>query len=285
MKKRSLSTIALLSIVALSIFCLGSAIALSILISILALLSFFEFCKMFKVFENKNDKPLIYLGFLSAINLLGLTGFLYNPFLAIFISAINLSFFISFLFSKSSHKDSFKTFGLIILGIILIIWPARGMLNFQKFEYDICGIYYVLIIIFASKLTDIFAYLTGSLVGKHKMCPSLSPKKTWEGAIGGVLFSCLIFYILFFNFAPKAPLNGLYFKEGLLATLIIVLPISILSIFSDLLESKLKRIAKVKDSGSTIPGIGGAYDLLDSMLMPSLFFPFLLNIFNLLTQN
>ncbi len=94
---------------------------------------------------------------------------------------------------------------------------------------------------------DTFAYLVGMVVGKHKLFEKISPKKTWEGTIGGIFFGLLAAFIL-----------SLFFKELMLwQWLVAAMIINISGIFGDLSESLLKRHFNVKDSGSILPGHGG----------------------------
>jgi phosphatidate cytidylyltransferase len=113
-----------------------------------------------------------------------------------------------------------------------------------------------------SKFCDVGALLSGMAFGKHKMAPVISPKKTWEGAVGGVLVSAglgaTIAYFASAHFSTS--------MTPLLAALM-ALPIAIITIVSDLIESALKRRADTKDTGALIPGIGGAFDLTDSLIL------------------
>lgn len=103
---------------------------------------------------------------------------------------------------------------------------------------------------------DTFAYLVGMAVGKHKLFEKISPKKTWEGTIGGILFGLLAAFIL-----------SLFFKElTLWQWLTAALIINIFSIFGDLSESLLKRHFQVKDSGNIFPGHGGVLDRFDAVI-------------------
>jgi len=113
-----------------------------------------------------------------------------------------------------------------------------------------------------SKFCDVGALLTGLAIGRHKMAPQISPKKTWEGAVGGVLVSAGIGAgIAYFG---SAHLPGS--MTPLVAALIAV-PLAIITIVSDLIESVVKRRADTKDTGALIPGIGGAFDLTDSLIL------------------
>ncbi len=124
------------------------------------------------------------------------------------------------------------------------------------------GLLLALWVIVVVKVADIGAYVFGSLFGKHKLAPELSPGKTWEGVAGGMASSMLLgaaFVALFSESLPAAltPVTAAAF----------ILPIAAVSVPSDLLESVFKRHAGVKDSGTSIPGIGGAYDLSDSLIL------------------
>ena len=122
-----------------------------------------------------------------------------------------------------------------------------------------------------SKFCDVGALLTGMAFGRHKMAPEISPKKTWEGAVGGVLVSAGLGATIAFFASAHLP-------ESLtpLVAALIALPLAILTIVSDLIESAIKRRADTKDTGQLIPGIGGAFDLTDSLILtaPLAFFIF-----------
>jgi phosphatidate cytidylyltransferase len=121
------------------------------------------------------------------------------------------------------------------------------------------GAWLLLMMIAAAKFTDMGAYVTGSLIGKHKMAPHLSPAKTWEGFFGALGFAQLAAWgIWFWAGEALAWLPG--FHVGILALLI-----GLVAVAGDLAESILKRSLEVKDSGSLMPGIGGILDLIDSL--------------------
>jgi len=110
-------------------------------------------------------------------------------------------------------------------------------------------------------VNDSFAFLVGKNFGKHKLFPSVSPKKTVEGLLGGLVFSLLA---------------GLFISKyqtdfSLINWLIIALIVSILGTVGDLVESKFKRQADIKDSGTIMPGHGGVLDRLDSLLFAAPF--------------
>jgi phosphatidate cytidylyltransferase len=113
-----------------------------------------------------------------------------------------------------------------------------------------------------AKFSDVGGFLTGSLVGKHPLALSISPSKTWEGVGGGLLTSALVSATLAYVCPTFLPPSLTPLRAAILS-----LPIALVATASDLLESQFKRLAKVKDSGRIIPGIGGVLDLTDSLLL------------------
>lgn len=127
-------------------------------------------------------------------------------------------------------------------------------------------------VIAVAKFCDVGALLTGLAIGRHKLAPNISPKKTCEGAVGGVLIAAGVGAAIAFFAADLLP-------ESLTPALaaLIAVPLAIVAIISDLLESVIKRRADAKDTGELIPGIGGAFDLTDSLILtaPVAYFIFL----------
>jgi phosphatidate cytidylyltransferase len=107
--------------------------------------------------------------------------------------------------------------------------------------------------------------------GRTKMAPVISPKKTWEGAIGGLIISSLVGAGIAYGARNYLPLGFTPLKAALVA-----LPLAVLAIVADLVESIIKRRATIKDSGATIPGIGGMFDVTDSLILtaPASYFVF-----------
>ncbi len=153
-------------------------------------------------------------------------------------------------------------FGLVYVGVLLqylvrILTPLPSDTLTPDGRLLLC-----LWLIAVAKFCDVGALLTGLAIGKHKMAPVISPKKTWEGAIGGVITSmgvgALVAWLARDQFpARMTPLSGA----------LIAAPIAVIGIVSDLVESVIKRRAAIKDSGHVIPGIGGMFDLSDSLLL------------------
>lgn len=150
-------------------------------------------------------------------------------------------------------------FGLVYIPFMMFFFVRILWLGGER---EIVGIMLAVWLLVAAKFCDVGALLVGSLIGRHKMAPSMSPAKTWEGAIGGVVIAsglCAALPAIFRDLYPPQ-------FTPLLAWLLAIPPATV-SITSDLIESVLKRMAGVKDSGKTIPGIGGAFDLVDSLIL------------------
>lgn len=141
---------------------------------------------------------------------------------------------------------------------------------------DTHGLFFMLFIMFSAWLTDVFAYFAGSFLGKHKLCPKISPKKTIEGAIGGVI-GCVIC-----NVALYAVFENLIFENAqnnYLAVILISAVLSVVSMCGDLSASVVKRNFGVKDFGNLVPGHGGVMDRFDSVTFVLVVFYAIFNIF------
>lgn len=151
-------------------------------------------------------------------------------------------------------------FGFIIR--LMYFWPG---------DQGITGIFLVLFLIAVTKFSDMGAYLIGVVFGKHKMIPHISPGKSWEGFVGAFIgsFGAAALLLTFWprELAPINWLHGMILAPVLCAT----------AITGDLAESVLKRCVAIKDSGRTLPGIGGILDLTDSLLFTAPVFYFYLS--------
>jgi phosphatidate cytidylyltransferase len=134
------------------------------------------------------------------------------------------------------------------------------------------GLVWALFTIFAVVACDSAALLVGSRIGRHPFFKTISPKKTVEGAIAGVVGSIVVMFIGVSAVLGLSPLHAI--ALGLL--------VGVSAQIGDLVESQMKRIAEVKDSSNLIPGHGGALDRLDSILFPPIFVFFYVTMFHLL---
>jgi phosphatidate cytidylyltransferase len=176
------------------------------------------------------------------------------------------------MFQKTRDISPLETMAYTLFGLLYVLW----LFNFiTKIVYvvphlpgRVTGHFYVLYLIVITKFSDMGAYLTGSVIGKHPLVPHISPKKTWEGFFGALFFSLLGSYAMLALMPQKLSLIN-YWHGTVLGLLL-----GFAAIIGDLAESIVKRSCDVKDSGKMLPGIGGALDLIDSLLFtaPLLFF-------------
>jgi phosphatidate cytidylyltransferase len=197
------------------------------------------------------------------LNLTGLIGRSGEParvndfetgFLILFVLGLCLRQFFS-----RSNTAGILAISTTLFGLMYVAW----LLNFiQKLNFfpGVDGHYYLLYFIVITKFSDSGAYVVGSLIGRHKMIPRISPGKTWEG-FGGAILGSVLSSLVFVHFLG-AKMTGMNWTHA--AILGVVLSIG--AVVGDLIESIFKREAGVKDSGRFFPGIGGILDLLDSLL-------------------
>ncbi|RYJ37100.1 MULTISPECIES: phosphatidate cytidylyltransferase [Flavobacterium] len=167
---------------------------------------------------------------------------------------------IIFLFYDSVQKVSTSSKYLYLLGYITLPFVFIVKISFGTNDYNPKIILGLFVLIWTN---DTFAYLVGKSMGKHKLFERVSPKKTIEGFLGGVVFAAFAgFLISKLYIQPKPEFSG----KSILIWTIIALIVSIFGTIGDLIESKFKRIAGIKDSGSIMPGHGGILDRLDSVI-------------------
>ncbi|MGN6642863.1 MAG: phosphatidate cytidylyltransferase, partial [Verrucomicrobiota bacterium] len=151
-----------------------------------------------------------------------------------------------------------------LFGLMYVPWLLNFIQKIQFFTfpagYEGTGKYYVLFFILVTKFSDTGAYAVGSLIGRHKMIPRISPGKTWEGFAGAIVVSTGASLVFTHFFGHQ--MAGMNWKHAIVLGVIL----SVSAVVGDLIESLFKREAGVKDSGSLFPGIGGILDLLDSLL-------------------
>lgn len=240
---------------------LGSAIWSKVLfVSIFQLFTIVGLFEYYR-FAAKDDKPQqiagsllgSFLFLLSALFVLGLIQEKILVFGLIFISLIPI--FELF----RNHPNPLHNIAITYGGIIYIALPF-ALLNLMLIMPFGSGLKYpeiVLGLFFFIWMNDTGAYLMGLTFGKHKLFERISPKKTWEGTIGGGLLTIFISFII----------NNYFYSLERLEWIIMAVIVVIASVLGDLVESMFKRSAGIKDSGNFLPGHGGVLDRFDSSLM------------------
>lgn len=170
------------------------------------------------------------------------------------LAVLVIAAFLTQMIARASD-DAFRAVSVTAFGPIYVALPLA--LGFQLMKPERLVVLFVILMVWA---TDTGAYYIGCKFGRHKLMPSLSPKKTWEGALGGVA-ACVLAALAFKRLVPAVS-----FSLGWGDVLVLGCLVSIFAELGDLAESALKRDAGVKDSGSAMRGHGGALDRLDSLL-------------------
>ena len=274
---RFASTIALWSVALLIIFS-GYELAFFALIAALGLLTLWEFYGMLDHKGLPNFKITAMV--CGAIMLCG--SFYYFPTIGPgqsydFEVAVLLGFLLTVfarqMFTRLRDDAPLRTMAYTLFGLLYVLWLFNFITKIvyvvpRSPEGAVMGQYYVLYLVAITKFSDMGAYLTGSVIGKHMMVPHISPKKTWEGFAGALFFSLLASWGMFW--LMPGYLSALNWTHATVLGLLL----GFAAVIGDLAESIVKRSTGVKDSGNLLPGIGGALDLVDSLLFtaPLLFF-------------
>ena len=267
MLSRIISTLALWSIVLSSLWYFGAHAAV-VLLTLLSALTLHEF---YGLTEKMGARPFRWMGILVS-------------------GLINAGPYYLTFFLQENYETANLASGLLVLALLVacvrVLRERDADVRVETIAATIGGLLYIpfmlqfltgilmrdsdssanltlcLWVIAVAKFCDVGALLTGLAIGRHKLAPNISPKKTWEGAFGGVLIAAGIGAAIAFFAADLLPES---FTPTLAA--ILAVPLAIVAIISDLIESVIKRRADAKDTGELIPGIGGAFDLTDSLIL------------------
>ena len=257
--KRTLSGILYIALLVSAI--LFSKDTFLILFGFFYIVAVFEFCRLYQI--NKITGYAISVIFALSLfftnnNTLNSTYLIVLPFSCYLIIDLFQNQF-------SKENPTIKKY-LHLIGYVVIPFLIITQLPYLNEAYTPLLILSIFIMIWCN---DTFAYICGKLLGKHKLYEKISPKKTIEGFIGGVVFTQIAAFVIF-KFTNT--------QASLLFWILIGLTISVLGTVGDLVESKYKRQAGIKDSGAIMPGHGGILDRLDSILFAA---PFLFLIYKI----
>ena len=252
--KRWITSIVILPFIILLVY-KGNAFLFSILISLAALITLWEYFQITLKAGSKSQR--IFIAFL---------GFIISPIIIwaahhhnfeIIIGLLSFNLIISSMISIMLFRSDVSGSNLIIkqvLGIIYIPTSLAYLVLLRNGNNGLVWISILLCIVFAG---DIGSFYVGSYLGRHKLCPAVSPGKTIEGSIGGLAANLFAGSILKFLFLPLLSWNP---------SLIFFIAIGLAGQAGDLFESRFKRTANVKDSGVILPGHGGLLDRIDALI-------------------
>jgi phosphatidate cytidylyltransferase len=269
--RRSVSFIILWTILLTALFSKHKFISDSVFLVIVVFLALTGLAEFYGIVEKRDLICFKWWGLFGGLllmvgtflNLNGIIGHSGSParvndfetsFLILFVLGLCLRQFFS-----RSNTAGILAISTTLFGLMYVPW----LLNFiQKINYfpGVQGHYYLLYFIVITKFSDTGAYLVGSLIGRHKMIPRISPGKTWEGFGGALGVSVLVSLGFFYYLGDR--MRGMTWMHAVILGLLLGLA----AVVGDLIESIFKREAGIKDSGKFFPGIGGILDLLDSLL-------------------
>lgn len=289
--KRTITGLAVgISIIALFLYCpLRGILPIVLALSTLAQLEFYQLARKYQ--------PVTWFGLLAGgglVLVIGLFGFSPDLFVIVFyfIPALLLTFLLLCLFVlfNSRYSNPLGSIAVTLLGLFympLLLafflltaqFTGRGFWGGDMWASR-AGLYTLLALVAMAKFSDTGGFAFGMAFGKHKMCPSISPKKSWEGLAGSMLFAAVTAVVFLwiarrFSWADDVPAWGFLTYPLAVAFGAVV---ALVATASDLVESRFKREVDVKDSATFMPaGMGGFLDMLDSTLfIPALAYPILL---------
>lgn len=274
MLKRILTAIVALPLVIL-IFWLNNTLVMMLAMTLVSVLSVAEVLIATKYFSNKG-LTAVCMVFVAA-----LPSFLYFDELIRFFPMLAGTFLlIMFLIMLYDHENV-KFQEISLMAFVAFLVPISLSTVFFLHKKGEFGIFYVILAFLIPWISDAGAYFVGSAIGKHKMAPKISPKKSWEGFFGGIATAIISVLVVGFGYPwIESMINGsVNFKVNIPLLVIVAIVGSVLGVIGDFSASLLKRQCEVKDFGSILPGHGGMLDRFDSMLFAA---PFLYFVFNII---
>lgn len=273
MLKRAVTAIILVGY-AFAMLYLGTAVHYGFLDALIMSFAFVGTYEMYHTFRKSEYKNSPWAPLLLCVAIYPLWYFLgYKGILIALSLSICLALAVFTFKAEMELKDLLAT-------IFSLIYPmALASLAFAlSREFPCGGTFAISFAIFLPVFSDTFAYLVGSTLGKRKLCPSISPKKTVAGAIGGLLGSvlCAVTFFLLFDLYAVIPVGYVSFSDSVAvrAVVFVVLGIvgGVLAEIGDLAASRIKRTINIKDFGNIFPGHGGVLDRLDSIMFTLVMF-------------
>lgn len=259
--KQRIFTAALIVAVMIAVLSLSWTVVYPIAMSLLALVATYE---VLRVFELHKRLFVAIAAYVVAIGLPLCAYFMKDtPYEFIQIMSLTFFGFMMYLFVVAVCERGRMRFSEFSSAFAMVIYVVVAFSSLSIIRYfDNSGLFCLGLIFVIAWLTDVFAYIIGSLFGKHKLIPEISPKKTVEGSVGGVVFSTLFAVLYAFVISLIQP----HVTPNYLVIAISAPILSVVSQIGDLFASVIKREHNVKDYGNILPGHGGIMDRFDSIL-------------------
>ena len=269
--KQRVITGAVLTVVLVAAFALSNTVVFPLLCALLSAVGIYELAGLFGIRRNYALMlPAYVFSFALPLlsHLLDSRAFLLLPeqgairpsaYLTVLITSVVLFAFVTFVYSILTGGR--VRFSVVLSFLLMTVYVTLGFSSLALLR-RMGGLYLAIFAFIGSWISDTFAYFTGRAIGRHKLCPAVSPKKTVEGSVGGVVFSALVaalfgFILSHFELIGEANILWLALAGAIL---------SLASQVGDLTASLLKREYDLKDYGALFPGHGGVLDRFDSVI-------------------
>ena len=275
--RRAVSTILLWGVILAALFSGNHFISDGVFLFLIALLALSGLVEFYGIAEKRGMVNFKISGVVGGLLLmvgtfLNVTGHLGTSGSPARVNDFETSFLILFVLGlcvrqllARNNPAGLTAIATTLFGLMYVPWLLNFIQKISFFPFPAgspadAGKFFLFYFILLTKFSDMGAYAVGSLIGRHKMIPRISPGKTWEGFFGAILVStgASLAFVHFFG-AKMVGMNYLH-------AIILGVLLSVTAVIGDLIESLFKREAGVKDSGNLFPGIGGILDLLDSLL-------------------
>ncbi|MGN0593926.1 MAG: phosphatidate cytidylyltransferase [Hominimerdicola sp.] len=259
-------------VIAIIMLALHSTIVFNIAIGFLSATAIYELFKATKMLEHKQQAIACYI--FAALDAL-IPYFLFNHFKAFYFFSYKFYFGIfiiamCLLYLKNHEKFNYMEFFFMIGVTILITYSFGTLINMAQ-SVEKGSLFLVVITLCGAWLADSGAYFAGTFLGKTPLCPTISPKKTVEGVVGGVV--CNGVFLLIISFVYRVVLKGVAINY--LWIFLAGMACAIVGLIGDLTASIIKRQTGIKDYGNLMPGHGGVMDRFDSVLLVAPFMYYL----------
>ncbi|MEE8400084.1 MAG: phosphatidate cytidylyltransferase [Desulfobacterales bacterium] len=253
--KRWITSIVALPLLVLLIY-RGGPVLFAVFIGVVTIPAIWEYLHIVSPGTGKPwaKNPILLLSFVTGPVIVW-AAYHHHP--QVILGVFGLTLILSVLLSLPQFKSTPSVVDTVFKQMLLITYIPVFLSYLVVIRSDASGVswtFFLLCIVFAG---DTGAYYAGTYWGRHKLCPAVSPKKTWEGAIGGLAVNIGVGSVFKVFFLPELP-----WGYGLLLFVVV----GIAGQIGDLFESQLKRVGNIKDSGTLLPGHGGLLDRIDALL-------------------
>lgn len=249
----------LTSIIAFPLLCLliikGSSPVFAVFIGVVSLITLWEYYRI--VFADRPRDVFSPIALLGAISGLMVIASAHAQSAEKIAGCLMADFILAAMLSMPKYKHDpgvLLTVQKQIQGVIYIPLSLSAIVLMRNSPHGVAWIFFLVFLVFAG---DVGAYYTGKFLGRHKLSPAISPGKTIEGSVGGLVFCMLVGYSFMRLFLPHLPSPMIF---------LLFIAVNLTAQAGDLFESELKRAGGIKDSGTILPGHGGILDRIDALL-------------------